>query len=108
MSEYEVDISDWEWDDMVTPVMTRGDIVAFFNKAIKNNMKQANTVKGIEVDIPSEWREVLLQEYSLLDEYKKMGWKVMWYNTHSEGPGRGKLLRSWVTFWSKEFASKVR
>jgi hypothetical protein len=56
------------------------------------------TPKGIEVDIPPDWQDFLLKEYSILDEYKKIGWKVMWYQKHSDGPGLGKLLRSWVSF----------
>ena len=98
MDEYSVTITDLEEDTDTFP--TRKDIIEFFNKEIRSRRSEALTVKGVEVDIPSDWRPVLLKEYNILDEYKKIGWKVMWYNRHSLGPGRGELLRSWVAFKS--------
>ena len=96
MDEYDINIDDF--DEVINKPITRKDIIKLFNAAIQAQRSDANTLKGIEVDIPPGWRDTLLEEYRILDEYKKMGWKVMWYNKHSEGPGRGKLLRSWVSF----------
>jgi hypothetical protein len=96
MDEYDINIDDF--DEVISRPVTRKDIIKLFNAEIRARRSEKDSLKGIEVDIPSEWQDFLLNEYSILDEYKKMGWKVMWYNKHSEGPGRGKLLRSWVSF----------
>ena len=84
------------------------EIMNTINKTLKENMNMARTVKGIEMEIPVEWHDILLKEGSIIRAYEKQGWKVRWYQKHSEGPDRGELLRSWFIFQSNEFAKQVR
>lgn len=98
MDDYDIEISDF--DEVIKRPITRKDIIKLFNAEIRAKRTDAASAKGIEIDIPPDWEETLLKEYRILDEYKKMGWKVIWYNKHSDGPARGKLLRSWVSFRS--------
>jgi hypothetical protein len=84
------------------------EIMAEINKTLRKNMSNARTVKGIEMDLPYEWNDLLLEDGSILRSYEKMGWKVRWFQKHAEGPGRGKLIKNWLQFWSDDFAKQVR
>lgn len=84
------------------------EIISEINKTLRGNMNLSRTVEGIKLDIPHEWNELLLEDGSILREYEKFGWKVRWFQTHSEGPARGQLLKNWLNFWSNDFAKQVR
>ena len=84
------------------------EIVSEINMTLRENMNLSRTNKGIRLDIPQEWNDLLLKDGSILREYEKIGWKVRWFQTHSEGPARGKLLKNWLNFWSEDFAKQVR
>lgn len=84
------------------------EIMSEINKTLRENMKLSRTQKGIVMDIPHEWNDLLLEDGSILRGYEKIGWKVRWFQTHSEGPARGKLLKNWLNFWSSDFAKQVR
>lgn len=86
----------------------RKKIMAKINKTLRENMDGARTVKGIEMDVPHEWNDLLLEDGSILRSYEKIGWKVRWWQRHSEGPARGKLVKNWLQFWSNDFAKQVR
>jgi len=78
------------------------------NKRLRSNLAETRKEKGLEIDVPPEWEDILHKDSTLLGDYEKIGWKVMWYNTHSQGPGRGDLVRSWLSFRSEASASKER
>lgn len=84
------------------------EIMSEINKTLRANRKLSRTVKGITMDIPPEWNDLLLEDGSILRAYEKIGWKVRWFQTHSEGPARGDLLKNWLNFWSADFAKQVR
>jgi len=78
---------------------TRDELIGLFNDAIKANKQQANTSKGIEVDVKPEWEEQLKADGSILLEYEKLGWRVMWYVEKY----RIKPTRSWLSFTNAEY-----
>jgi hypothetical protein len=84
------------------------EIMAEINQTLKENMSLSRTVEGIKLDVPSEWNDILLEDGSILRAYEKIGWKVRWFQKHSEGPARGKLIKNWLHFWSNDFAKQVR
>ena len=84
------------------------EITFEINKTLRENMSLARTVEGIEMDVPHEWNDILLEDGSILRAYEKIGWKVRWFQKHSEGPARGKLIKNWLQFWSNDFAKQVR
>ena len=83
-------------------------ITSEINKVLRENMSLARTVQGIEMGVPHEWNDILLEDGSILRAYEKIGWKVRWFQKHSEGPARGKLIKNWLQFWSNDFAKQVR
>ena len=62
----------------------------------------------MEIDVPDAWVEVLQNDAAILYDYGKVGWKVMWYQTHSEGPGEGDLIRSWISVRDRRHVAKER
>ena len=79
------------------------EIVRTINDAIKNRRNEARTPKGIEVDILPEWTDYLHQDSSIIRSYEKVGWRIVWYNIHSEGPAQGDLVRSWFALRPKDY-----
>ena len=98
MEEYDIEISDLE-----EAVITRSDIINGINRAIKKDMKLSKTIKGIEIKVRSEWCDLLLEDGSIIRSYEKAGWKVRWYEIHEDGPGTGKLLKSWLCFQDAQY-----
>ena len=88
--DYELFIDDYK--------PTKDELIKIFNEHIRANAQAANTVKGIEIHVLPEWETTLNDDGSIIRAYEKRGWKVMWYKVHSEGPARGKLVRSWLSF----------
>ena len=98
-----------EYDLIIEDVEpTKVSIVKAINLVLRKEMKKARTPKGIELDVDPSWSELLLKDGSILRSFEKAGWKVRWMQTHAEGPARGKLVRSWLQFWSNDFAKQVR
>ena len=87
---------------------TRKEIIKIINKAIKSDRTATKTLKGLEIDVPDAWVEVLQNDAAILYDYGKVGWKVMWYQTHSEGPGEGDLIRSWISVRDRRHVAKER
>jgi hypothetical protein len=81
----------------------RREMLEEINSAIKKNMKMSRTVKGIEIDVKPEWSDLLLEDGSIIRSYEKAGWKVRWYQKHSDGPATGKLLRSWLCLQDAQY-----
>jgi len=79
--------------------ITREQMIKIFNKKIKENKWDANTPKGIEIDVKPEWKELLQKDGSIFWEYEKLGWKVMWYNQGY----RTKRPRSWISFKNAKY-----
>jgi hypothetical protein len=44
-----------------------------------------------------------LEDGSIIRSYEKAGWKVRWYEIHEDGPGTGKLLKSWLCFQDAQY-----
>ena len=89
-NDYGIIISDYD-----KPV-TRAAIVLEINKIIKRDMHLSNSDEGIEIDVDPGWDKMLNEDPSIFYDYEKAGWKVIWLNIHSNGPGKGKLKRSWL------------
>ena len=87
---------------------TRKEIIKIINNAIKSDRAATKTSKGLEIDVPDAWVEVLQNDAAILYDYGKVGWKVMWYQTHSEGPGEGDLIRSWISVRDRRHVAKER
>lgn len=108
--DYEVLIDDLDVEladlDEPASLWTKASIQQAINRAIRERPEDTRTPKGLELEVSQEWRDILSADGSILWDYKKLGWKVMWYNTHSLGPGRGKLLRSWLSFRDQNFISE--
>tara|TARA_Y100001938_G_scaffold150473_1_gene241550 strand:+ start:263 stop:544 length:282 start_codon:yes stop_codon:yes gene_type:complete len=78
-------------------------IMSTINQALNRHKNLAHSPKGIEVDIQPEWYSTLKEEPEIIYQYEKVGWNVRWMNVHSEGPCKGRLVRSWLTFWSGKY-----
>ena len=83
-------------DDMLP---THEQMVTILNKRIMDNKYDANSPKGIEIDVKPEWIEILQNDGSILWKYEKLGWKVMWYNQKY----RTKPTRSWLSFRNSKY-----
>ena len=73
---------------------TREEMINILNKIITEKRQDANTPKGIEIDVNPEWTHLLQNDGSIIWAYEKLGWKVMWYNQKF----RHKPTRSWLSF----------
>tara|TARA_Y100001970_G_C13852678_1_gene660095 strand:+ start:199 stop:507 length:309 start_codon:yes stop_codon:yes gene_type:complete len=102
MDDFDLFIDDYEMKP------TKKHIRKIINEEIKINKAATRTPKGLEIDLKPGWEEVLNNDASILFDYEKVGWKVMWMNKHSQGPGRGKLLRSWISIRDRRFVPKQR
>ena len=78
------------------------------NQRLRARSAETREPKGLEIDVDPEWADILHNDSSILRAYEDAGWKVMWYNRHSLGPGRGDLVRSWLSFRSEANVSKER
>lgn len=110
-SEYKVLIEDLNIPEENTIKMShvlKRTIRRTINKRLISNLAETLKEEGVEIDVPPEWVEVLQDDSTLLGDYEKIGWKIMWYNRHSLGPGRGEIVRSWLRFRSEANASKER
>ena len=78
------------------------------NQSLRARSAETHEPKGLEIDVDPEWEDILHNDSSILRAYEDAGWRVMWYNQHSLGPGRGDLVRSWLSFRNGASASKER
>ena len=76
------------------------------NDALRRSPHETRTPKGLEINVPDNWTEILLKDGSIILDYEKIGWKVIWYNIHSLGPATGDLIRSWLSFRDRDFVPK--
>jgi len=108
--DYEILIDDLYLEEVdATEEATRllkAAIQRTINEAIRADPEQTRTPKGLEMDVCDEWREIMTKDSSILYDYQAIGWKIMWYNTHSLGPGRGDLVRSWISIRDQSFVPK--
>ena len=110
-NEYDVLI-----EDLVLPPDKKIEVANVLKKTISRTINQklrarsaeTRQPKGLEIDVDPEWADILHNDSSILRAYEDAGWKVMWYNRHSLGPGRGDLVRSWLSFRNGASASKER
>ena len=98
--DYELFIDDY--------IPDKNEIRRIINHTIENDLPATRTSNGLEIDVPSEWTDILNSDASILYDYEKAGWKVMWYNKHSLGPARGKLLRSWLSIKNTQHFTKEK
>jgi len=98
IDDYELLIEDYK--------PNRKEIIKKLNEAIKSDRAATKTAKGLEIEVPDSWVDVLQNDAAILYDYGKVGWKVMWYQIHSEGPGEGDLIRSWISVKDKRHVAK--
>jgi len=98
--DYELFIDDYKPD--------KNEIRRVINHTIENDLPATRTSNGLEIEVLSTWTDVLNNDASILYDYEKTGWKVMWYNRHSGGPSQGKLLRSWLSIRDTRYLSKEK
>jgi hypothetical protein len=96
--DYDLSIEDYK--------PTRKEIIQIINDTIKKGRAATKTAKGLEIDVPDSWVEVLQNDAAILYDYGEVGWKVMWYQKHSDGPGEGDLIRSWISIRDKRHVAK--
>jgi hypothetical protein len=95
--DYKVLIDDLELEDL-TPI-TKSYLIEIFNEAIKINPNAANTKLGVEIDVKPKWKQLLQDDGSILRDYEKIGWRVMWYRQkHSNGS-----VREWLSFKNPKY-----
>lgn len=108
--DYEILIDDLHLEETnTTKEATRSvkeAIQRTINESLRAEPQQTRTPSGLEIDVPDHWAEILLKDGSILLDYEKMGWKVIWYNIHSLGPATGDLIRSWLSFRDRNFVPK--
>ena len=100
MNDYSIFLDDLEIPEKPA---TRSEVIEEINYIIKRDMRQAKSLKGIEIDVKPEWSDLLLKDGSIIRSYEKAGWKVRWWEKHEDGPATGRLLRSWLCFQDAEF-----
>jgi hypothetical protein len=83
-------------------------IRGIINKALRTRPEDTRSPKGLEVDVLPEWTEILLRNGKIIGSYEAAGWKVIWYNIHSLGPGEGDLIRSWISIRDRRYIAKER
>ena len=98
IDDYELLIEDYK--------PSRKEIIKKLNEAIKSDRPATKTAKGLEIEVPDSWVDVLQNDAAILYDYGKVGWKVMWYQIHTEGPGEGDLVRSWLSIKDKRHIAK--
>tara|TARA_R110002020_G_scaffold595_1_gene3033 strand:+ start:679 stop:987 length:309 start_codon:yes stop_codon:yes gene_type:complete len=98
IDDYELLIEDYK--------PSRKEIIKKLNEAIKSDRPATKTAKGLEIEVPDSWVDVLQNDAAILYDYGKVGWKVMWYQIHTEGPGEGDLVRSWISIKDKRHIAK--
>ena len=67
MDDYEVEIED--------VVVTKGEMINIINEKLERKWTPNERIKGMEIDLFPEW-QVAVREFSIVHEYKKMGWDV--------------------------------
>tara|TARA_R110000824_G_scaffold32427_2_gene104755 strand:- start:130 stop:447 length:318 start_codon:yes stop_codon:yes gene_type:complete len=87
---------------------TGSEVRKIINEAIKKDRAATKTIKGLEIDVKDSWKDVLHADGSILYDYDEAGWKVMWYNIHSDGPGQGTLIRSWLSIRDTRHLAKEK
>jgi len=80
-------------------LITKARLIKIFNNKISLNRNLANTPKGIEIDVHPAWEEILQTDGSILWEYEKIGWRVMWYKESYAT----KPPRSWLSFRNAKY-----
>ncbi len=68
IDDYELLIEDYK--------PTRKEIIKIINNAIKADRAATKTTKGLEIEVPDSWVEVLQNDAAILYDYGKVGWKV--------------------------------
>ena len=86
----------------------KGSIQRVINANLKSRVEDTRKVTGLEIEVSEEWTEALHKDGTILRDYQDIGWKVMWYNQHSLGPGRGDLVRSWLSFKDTRYVSEEK
>jgi len=100
--DYKVLIDDLELEDL-TPI-TKSNLIEIFNGAIKVNPTAANTKSGVEIDVKPNWKQLLQDDGSILRDYEKIGWRVMWYRQkYSNGS-----VREWLSFRNPKYKGVKR
>ena len=93
-----------EYDLIIEDVEpTKASIIKEINVLIRKDMKKARTSKGIEFDVDPSWSKLLSEDGSIIRSFEKAGWKVRWFQRHEDGPGRGRLLKSWLCFQDAQY-----
>lgn len=105
--DYDIDIDDLFVDEL-DEVELESRIRKHINEQIRMRAAETRTPKGLEIDVPPEWQNLLATKAKILYSYQEAGWKIMWYEKHSQGPGEGDLLRSWISIRDRRFIAKER
>jgi len=92
-NEYEVLIEDLnppEGNTIKMRHVLKRTIRRTINERLRSKLAETRKPKGLEIDVPSEWTDILHKDSSILTDY------------------RGDLVRSWLSFRSEASASKER
>tara|TARA_R110000824_G_scaffold79466_3_gene200185 strand:+ start:600 stop:929 length:330 start_codon:yes stop_codon:yes gene_type:complete len=107
MEEYDIKIDDLflEDEEVLSDIEIEKAIKGTINKALRTRPEDTRSPKGLEIEVPPEWTDVLGRKGKILGGYEDVGWKVMWYNLHALA-GKGNLVRSWISIRDRRYVAK--
>ena len=108
--DYDIKIDDLflEDEEVLSDIEIEKKIKSAINKALRTRPEDTRSPKGLEIDVPPEWTDVLQRKGKIIGGYEDVGWKVIWYNLHSLGPGEGDLVRSWLSLRDRRYLAKEK
>ena len=100
--EYKVLIDDLE---IPTEDVTKFQLIKIINKRLSKRWTAEELMRGIEIDVQPEWKNILMEDGSILWEYTKLGWKAMQYQQRDQ---KGNIKREWLSFKSLNYKGKKK
>ena len=84
--------------------ITKSQLITIINEKISSQWSSRDYTGTVEIDVRPEWKKILQDDGSILWEYEKLGWQVMWYNQKY----RTKPTRSWLSFKNTKYRGKKK
>ena len=75
--------------------ITRQDIIKNINFRLRQRWTPDEQTKGKEINVWTDWKDLLKEDGSILQEYKKYGWIVFHYQQTNN---KGDIIREWICF----------
>ena len=85
--------------------LTKAELIGIINKKISKGWNKTANKDGIDIEVEPEWKNILINDGSILWEYTKLGWKAMHYQQRDQ---KGKIKRDWLNFKSLNYKGKKK